>query len=597
STPRSAKRTWLPWAAVGLVFVALISISLLLLRTAPQASRLEFALPLQQEVSHLAISPDGQMLAFVSPDDATGSDMLSVMRVGAASATVLPGTEGATYPFWSPDDAYVAFFADGKLKKVAASGGVPQAITTAVDGRGGSWGKQGIIFSPDAVGWLSFVNPDGSGFAPVTDKVFDGTKEASHRWPVFLPDGDHFLFLSGTFTDAAQSAVYLGSLSHKEKTFVVKAQSNPGYANGYFFYLDDKKSLRAVRMDLSGKVSGDAQIIADLVGYQPSTYWSAFSVSANGAVVYNPTIGAGLSVLTWYDRSGRETGHLGNMGVISNPLLSPDGTRVAVDIADAKAGNVNLWISDLKTGTSSPFTFDASEDDAAVWSRDQNWIAYRSTVSSFTQIYSKQVHGVLSPKLVFDARSSPSKIDWESDLVPNSWSLDSKEILCTMQPVAASSYLALIPTEGGKLTPFLKTAFSTTNGEISPDGKWVAYASNESGDWEVYVTTFPGAAGKWQVSRGGGAEPRWRADGKEIFYIGPKSTITAAPVSTAEGTFASGNPVPLFQTQLRAPVSSSDLFTYDVTKDGQRFLVNRYTRPPNVTPVRIVLNSTASLQK
>ncbi|HKF51003.1 MAG TPA: protein kinase, partial [Candidatus Acidoferrales bacterium] len=248
STPRSAKRTWLPWAAAGLVFVALISISLLLLRPAPQASRLEFALPLQQEVSHLAISPDGQMLAFISPDDATGSNMLSVMHVGASNATVLPGTEGATYPFWSPDDAYVAFFADGKLKKVAASGGVPQAITTAVDGRGGSWGKQGIIFSPDAVGWLWVVKPDGSRFAPLTDKVFDATKEASHRWPVFLPDGDHFLFLSGTFTDAAQSAIYLGSLSHKEKTFVVKAQSNPGYANGYFFYLDDKKSLRAVRM-------------------------------------------------------------------------------------------------------------------------------------------------------------------------------------------------------------------------------------------------------------------------------------------------------------------------------------------------------------
>jgi eukaryotic-like serine/threonine-protein kinase len=166
-----------------------------------------------------------------------------------------------------------------------------------------------------------------------------------------------------------------------------------------------------------------------------------------------------------------------------------------------------------------------------------------------------------------------------------------------MQPVAANSYLALIPAQGGKVTPFLKTAFSTSDGQISPDGKWVAYDSNESGDWEVYVTTFPGAAGKWQVSRGGGAEPRWRADAKEIFYIGPKSMITAVPVATAEGSFSSGNPAPLFQTQFRAPVSSTDLFTYDVAKDGQHFLVNRYTRPPSVTPVRIVLNATAGMSK
>jgi eukaryotic-like serine/threonine-protein kinase len=597
ASPKPATRTWMLWTAAALAFVAVVALLLFLTQRPTQTERLEFALPLQREVSHLAISPDGQMLAFVSPDEATGSNMLSVMRVGASSATVLPGTEGATYPFWSPDDAYVAFFADGKLKKVAASGGVPQAITTAVDGRGGSWGKQGIVFTPDAVGWLFVVSPDGSGLAPLTDKVFDDAKEASHRWPLFLPDGDHFLFLSGTFTNATPSVIYLSSLSHKEKTFVVQAQSNLGYANGYLFYLDDKKSLRAVRMDLSGKISGDAQMIADQVGYQPSTYWGAFYVAQNGTVIYNPTIGAGLSVLTWYDRSGRETGHVGDMGVLSNPVLSPDGTRLAVDIADAKAGNVNLWISEFKTGTSSPFTFDASQDDNAIWSRDQNWIAYRSTVSSFTQIFLKQVHGMLPAKLIFDVRSSPSKIDLESDMVPNSWTLDGKEILLTMQPVAASSYLATLPAEGGKLTPFLKATFSISDGQISPDGKWVAYASNESGDWEVYVTTFPGAAGKWQVSRGGGSEPRWRADGKEIFYIGPKSTITAAPVTAAEETFSSGNPVPLFQTQFRAAVSSTDLFSYDVTKDGQHFLVNRYTRPPKVTPVRIILNATAGMPK
>ena len=154
----------------------------------------------------------------------------------------------------------------------------------------------------------------------------------------------------------------------------------------------------------------------------------------------------------------------------------------------------------------------------------------------------------------------------------------------------------LLSASGSKLTPFLTTKTSETNGQISPDGNWVAYASNESGDWEIYVTTYPTAAGKWQVSRGGGTEPRWRGDGKEMFYIGAGSTLMAVPV-TSDGTFAAGNPTPLFRTQFRAPVSSTDLFSYDVTKDGQRFLVNRYAKPAHVAPLHIILNATAGLQK
>jgi hypothetical protein len=182
------------------------------------------------------------------------------------------------------------------------------------------------------------------------------------------------------------------------------------------------------------------------------------------------------------------------------------------------------------------------------------------------------------------------------DLDPNSWSRDDKELLCTLQPAAGGSQLVLLSTSGGKMTPFLTTKTSETNGQISPDGKWVAYASNESGDWEIYVTTFPTAAGKWQVSQGGGTEPRWRGDGKEIFYIGARSTLTAVPVSS-EATFAAGNPTPLFRTQLRAQVSSTDQFSYDVTRDGQRFLVNQYAKPAQVAPLHIILNATAALTK
>jgi Tol biopolymer transport system component len=189
-----------------------------------------------------------------------------------------------------------------------------------------------------------------------------------------------------------------------------------------------------------------------------------------------------------------------------------------------------------------------------------------------------------------------SILDVNDDIVPNSWSLDDKEILCTYQPNTGGSNLVLVPISGGKASPFLATKANESNGQISPDGKWVAYASNESGDWEIYVTTFPDASGKWQVSRGGGIEPRWRGDGKEIFYIGAKTTFTAVPVHT-EGTFSTGNPTPLFHSELRAQVSSTDLFNYDVSKDGQRFLVNRYFRPQQVAPLTVVLNATNGTRK
>ena len=560
----------------------------------PPAERLEFAIPLQDEASHLALSADGRMLALVSPNETSGANMLSVQRIGSSGVSVLPGTEGASYPFWSPDDAYVAFFADGKLKKIAVSGGLPQVLASATAGRGGSWGRRGvIIFSPQSSGWLWTVNPDGNNLAPQTKGIFEITKEASHRWPVFLPDGEHFLFLAGSFTNTGDDGIYLSSLTRKEKRLVILTHSNPGYANGYLFYLDEKRSLRTIPMDVSkGTTSGESQVVAAQVGYQPSIFWGAFSVAENGTVVYNPVIGAALSVLTWYDRAGKELGHVGESGVIANPTLSPDDSQVTEDVADVKANDVNIWFSDLKHGTSSRFTFDQTEDTAGVWSRNGTLLAYRSLQKDYTHVYLKQAQGLQSAKSIFSFEAGNLAAD---DMVPNSWSLGDKEILCTYQPATGGSQLVLIPTAGGKFAPFLATN-AETNGEISPDGKWVAYASSESGEWEIYVTTFPTAAGKWQVSRGGGIEPRWRADGKEIFYIGVQSTFTAAPVST-EGTFSAGNPSPLFQSQLRSQVSSTDLFTYDVTKDGQRFLINRYVKPQPVAPLHVVLNATAALGK
>jgi len=580
----------------GVLAVAAIAELVLLLR--PEKSRtelLEFAIPIQEEANHLALSADGRMLAFVSPNEASGTNMLNVERIGSSKVVVLPGTEGASYPFWSPDDAYVAFFAEGKLKKVATSGGLPQVIANAFSGRGGSWGRHGIIvYAPESGGWLWRVNADGSDGAPLTDKIFDKKSEVTHRWPVFLADGDRFLFWSGNFTNASDdrtSGIYVGSLTGKEKKLVLLAHSNLGYSNGYLFYLDEKRSLRAISVNTSkGTTSGEPRVIVDQVGFQPSTYWGAFSVAENGTVVYNPSVEAGLSILTWYDRAGKELGHVGDIGVLANPNLSPDGSQVAVDITDVRANNTGIWIDHLKHATISRFTFDTAEDVAGTWSRDGTLVAFRSLQGPIS-VYLKQAQGLEQAKPI-----AAANIQVTDDIIPNSWSPDDKEILCTFQPVTGGSQLMLVPISSGKMVPFFATKGSETNGQISPDGKWVAYASIESGNSEIYVTTFPNAVGKWQVSHGGGAEPRWSGNGKEIFYIGAKGILTAASVNSAP-TFSTGTLRPLFQSHGRAPINSADLFTYDVTKDGQRFLVNRYAKPQQVAPLHVVLNANAELRK
>jgi len=331
-------------------------------------------------------------------------------------------------------------------------------------------------------------------------------------------------------------------------------------------------------------VSGSPAVVANVVGFQPSTYWLAFTVTQNGTLIYNTEIGAAQSVLTWMDRSGKELGRIGDPAVVANPTLSPDGSRVAVDISDEKANNVDVWIESTTGAGNSRFTFEPSEEVVGVWSRDGKTVAYRNADSDGPTLLLKPVTGLEREKKRYTL--PPTSMD---DIIPNSWSLDGQQILFTHQ-ITSGEYLALIPVAGGEPTRFLTSKGSETNGQISPDGKWVAYASDESGVWEVYVTSFPGAAGKWQVSRGGGSEPRWRGDGKELFYIAPSGILTAVPVN-GESTFVTGTPAPLFQIHGRAPISSTDVFTYDVAKDGQRFLVNRYVKPEHVRPLTILLNA------
>ena len=591
-TPHKRFR-FLPWLAAAILLTAVSAMTWFAARRPVATTRMQFAIPVPEEmsVSHMALSRNGTMLAFVSPDESTGLPMIYVQRVGSPSVTLLPGTQNASFPFWSPDGAYIAFFGNGKLQKMAIAGGTPQMLASVLAARGGSWGSQNvIIYAPDTGPALWRVNPDGSNIGPVTANFLISGKEVqTNRWPVFLADGRRFLYWAGNFANAKDdqvSGIYLGSLDGKDKKLVILCHSSFGYDSQSVFYADDQRQLVSVAFDSSnGKASGNAGPVANQVGFQPSTYWAAFTVSANGTLIYNTGVGAALSALVWIDRSGKELGRVGEPGVMANPSLSPDGSRVAMDIADLKANNVDIWLMSTRGASNARFTFDPGEEVAGVWSPDGSQLSYRSIVASGVTVLSKPTSGLQREKRL-------STTDASEDSIPNSWSVDGKQLLVTDQAAAHWS-LALLPAAGGTIVPFTNAKTDQMNGQFSPDGKWVAYASDESGVWEIYVTSYPDAAGKWQVSRGGGTEPRWRGDGKEIFYIAPSGMLMAVPVN-AEGIFATGNPTPLFQIHGRAPISSTDVFTYDVAKDGKRFLVNRFVKPDHVPPLTVLLNAPAS---
>lgn len=578
------------WLCVALAMVAVAGVTWWVARRPVPTTRMQFALdfPEEMSVSHMALSRDGSMLVFVSPEENSALPMLFVQHIGSPDVTPLPGTQGASYPFWSPDNTAVAFFANGKLLKMSISGGSPQVLGTAFAARGGSWGSKGvIIYSPDAQSPLQRVNADGTGMAPATQSI-RLAQDQSHRWPVFLADGTHFLFWAGNFANLKgdrTSGIYLSSLEGKERKLIALCHSSFAYDSHNLYYADDQRQLVGIAFDpSSGTVSGGAGVIANSVGFQPATYWVALTVAQNGTFIYNTSVGAAQSVLTWIDRSGKELGRVGHPAVTSNPTLSPEGSRVAADISDLKANNVDIWIESTTGGGNSRFTFDPAEEVVGVWSRDGSMLAYRLADSEGTSLEIKTATGLERERKRYTLTNATM-----DDIEPNSWSSDGQYLLC-MRQTASGAYLVLLPVASGEPTRFLNSKGSETNGQFSPDGKWVAYASDESGNWEVYVTSFPGAAGKWQVSRGGGTEPRWRGDGKEIFYIAPNGMLTAVPVSS-EGTFSTGTPASLFQIRGRAPISSTDVFTYDVTKDGKRFLVNRYVAPEHIAPLTILLNT------
>jgi serine/threonine protein kinase len=531
----------------------------------------------------LALSPDGRTLAMVAYSAQANNYVLWTYEVGGHRTTSLDGTQGATYPFWSPDSRFIGFFADGKLEKVDVSGGQSQVLCDASNGRGGAWNRDGVIvFAPEGVGGLSRVS--SSGGSPVEMTKPDASRfETSHRWPVFLPDGKHFVYLAANFIGQLEkNAIYLASLDSQERRLLVSTSANAAYAEpGYLLYMRDNKTLVAQPFDRRRYVlSGEAHILSDEVLYFPQVDRAVFSVADGEVLVTQTGKGASLSQLTWFDRSGKPAGTVGTPGSYKNMRLSPDGRRVAADQTDPDGRNDDIWILEPARGGTRRLTFDPSMHQTPMWSPDGKQILFVTGGG----LYLKNVDGSGSEENVADFGPNLQVNAWD-------WSRDGRSVL-----VRKSNELWYLSLPERVVKPLLQAKWTVRNAQFSPDGRWMAYASNETGNTEIYVSPFPSGHSKWQVSNAGGQEPRWRQDGRELFYVSQDGKLMAVPV-TAGVAFEARSPVALFQTHRRQPISAQDVFSYDVSGDGQRFLIITKVDEANAAPLSIHLNWASDMEK
>jgi eukaryotic-like serine/threonine-protein kinase len=586
----SARKSWerVGWLVAGLLLLLLLggaSVWWLRAREMPPAMYFNSSVPFA--VDYVALSPDGRVLALVAYSDQANKNVIWTQPVGGRGATVLPGTEGVSYPFWSPDGRSIGFFAQGKLKTIdVASGRSAQVLADAPFGRGGSWSRDGVIlFTPDA--WSGLYRVSSSGGAPVAVTKPDYSQfQMSHRWPVFLPDGRHFLYLACNFSGKLdKNMIVVGSLDSDEKRTIVIASTNAVYADpGYLLYWRDN-ALVAQRFDLhSYSLTGEPHIVSDAVQYFPQINLAVFAVVGKTLVAQiGAGKGANTSQLIWFDRHGKQLSSVGPPALVANPKISPDGRRVAVDQTDTDGRHVNIWIHDLTSDAPARLGFGPWLEQVTVWSPDGKQVVYTSNEKLFFSLYSKNSDGSGSAENILDLRT-PQEGPWD-------WSHDGKYLL-----VRKERELWYMTMPDRQAHPLLQSQWYIRNAQFSPDGKFVAYASSETGKWEVYVSPFPGFGSKWPVSRNGGEEPRWRRDGKELFYLAPDGKLMAVDVRTGTG-FESGSPVALFLTHPQQPISAMDFFSYDVTSDGQRFLVNTKADTSTSAPLSVILNWSSEVQK
>jgi Tol biopolymer transport system component len=532
-----------------------------------------------------AVSPDGRRIAFAA--DVDGRRALWVRDLDSLAPRMLAGTDDARFPFWSPDSRTIGFFAGGKLKKIDVAGGPALAVSDALNGRGGTWNQNDVIvFAPNNNGALFRVPAAGGTATPLTE-VDQSATETGHRFPWFLPDGRHFLYTARS-GDQEKTVVYAGELDSKARHKVVAANSNALYVppvytkQGYLLFMRDR-TLMAQPFD-SGKAltTGDAFPIAESVDYVSGNGQGQFSASQTGVLAYTSGGSGGNVQLTWFDRSGAMAGTVGKPGIFQWPAISPDGKTVAVDRVDLQTGLLDIWLYDLARGGDSRFTFGPATNQWPIWSPDGTRIAFNTTRDGNGKVFQRATSGTAQD----EALDKPAINARAED-----WSRDGKYILEERPDPKTVNDIWVLPTLGEKKEPFpyLHTAFREQFAKLSPDGRWLAYQSDESKRFEIYVVTFPNLGGKWQVSTGGGSRPVWSRDGRELYFISADSKMMAVDIRS--GTkFDFGVPKPLFDVRMDAGA------WFDVSKDG-KFLLPAQVEASATVPMTVVVNWQAGLKR
>jgi eukaryotic-like serine/threonine-protein kinase len=592
--------------AAALLGVAAGVLAFVHFREAPPSERLlryTVAAPENSQVHSFAVSPDGRFVVISAV--VSGKRHLWLRPLDALQAQPLAFTEDASYPFWSPDSRFIGFFAEGKLKKVAASGGPSQSLCDVPVFLGGSWNRDDmIVFSPAGAGnSIAIQRVSAAGGVPT-----DVTRtKGDYRHPWFLPDGRHFLYVARG-SSPEKNGVYVSSLDGKENRRVLADVSSAVFAPptvgthiGHLLFIRESTLMARPFDARSAQTAGDVFPVAEAVSLTTNGTYAPVAASENGVLLFltGGSVGA-FNQLVWFDRTGKLLGPIGAPGAVFEPAISPDEKSVA--FRRQAASGANLWVRDLNRGTEQRFTTDPSVNFSPSWSPKRDRIVFGSNRGGNANLYIKAANGSGQDELLF--RTANLK-------VPTQWSRDGRFIV--YQEGDNRRDIWVLPVESAtssapadrKPIPFLRTEFDELFGQLSPDSHWMAYTSDKSGRREVYVRPFPPAEGEWSVSIAGGSQPRWRGDGRELFFKGADGKMMAVPVraETPSGSgdkpsFDAGTPVALFDAAQMAYLGNDVLFEYDVTADGKRFLIDTTsTRGVASSPLTVVVNWTAGLKK
>jgi Tol biopolymer transport system component len=527
----------------------------------------------------MALSPDGTDLAFVATPSGS-QPLLWIHSLDSLTPRPMAGTIGATSPFWSPDGRSVAFITDRILKRVDIATGIIETICTA-GLWAGTWGRNDVIlFMSDRSGGIERVPAAGGRPTPVT--VVDRSRgEFQHHWPQFLPDGRHFLYVVRS-SRPEYAGIYVASLDGGERMRLLSEDSQAVYVAPGYLLFRRQTTVLAQRFDAAMlKLSGEALPIASDVAFNPGTGRATFSASDTGMLAYRTEA---ETVLSWFDRAGTVRGTIGPPGRYRDPALSPDGRTVAVARLDPRAGTHNIWLIDADRDAATRLTFDPQGDSAPTWSPDGTRILFASRRGGRSDLYVKASTGNTPEELLYAAAPAPG-------FSPLDWSRDGRFVL-----FGGNDNIWVLPLVGERKPFAVMEKTPAGQGQLSPDRRWLAYSSNETGSYEVYVRPFPRTStGKWRISDHGGIEPKWGRDGKELFYIANDQRLMAVGIRTAAG-FDAAPPAALFET----PAVGSSLGVigrnqYDIAPDDRRFLFSRPARGAS-KPITLVVNWSATLR-